>query len=93
MLVCFCLGEPPTRVLLFTLLRRVNSPLLRLLKHKGISPVATGAKGSSPLTSPPFEKGGRKLLNILLCKQFTNFRTLSKKYSTHIFSQGRTVIF
>ena len=28
-----------------------------------ISPVATGDKGSSPLTEPPFEKGGRKLSN------------------------------
>jgi len=40
-------GEPPTRVLLFSSLRELNSPLLRLLKHKGVSPVATGDQGSA----------------------------------------------
>ena len=60
-LLCVKIGKPPARVPLFPLLRRLNSPLLRLSKRKGISSVATDDKGSSPLTSPPFEKGGRKL--------------------------------
>jgi hypothetical protein len=38
------------------------------LHEKGISPLASGDKGSAPLTAPPFEKGGRKLLRIGLCE-------------------------
>jgi hypothetical protein len=30
----------------------------------GVSATAVADKGYSPLTSPPFEKGGRKLLNV-----------------------------
>ena len=46
----------PLRVLL-------NSPLLPFTDDRGISPLASGDKGSAPLTAPPFEKGGRKLSN------------------------------
>ena len=38
------------------------------LHDRGISPVATGDKGSAPFTAPPFEKGGRKLSCVGLCE-------------------------
>ena len=49
---------------LFILLCKINSPTPDLFEVMGVSATAVADKGYSPLTSPPFEKGGRKLLNV-----------------------------
>ena len=64
-------GEPPTRVLPLSLLRKEIHPLLRFSNDKGISHSAECASGRRPENLPPFEKGGRKLFLIALCKMYT----------------------
>ena len=53
-------GKPHLWFPLFFL--RKNSPFRALTNDKGVSPPAGGEEGSAPSTAPPFEKGGRKLL-------------------------------
>ena len=63
-------GEPPTRVLPLSLLRKEIHPLLRFTNDKSISHSAECASGRRPENLPPFEKGGRKLFLIALCKMY-----------------------